>query len=1255
MNNMALNLALVHDKTHSFGDFRRLFLKIFFVFPVVFFLFVLTGLAEDTTIGKLYDFQGRVSISKNNGQSFLPAEKEAGLHEGNIVRTGPKSRAFILLADQSLMTLAEQSEVALTRVMISGNTGWGQMINTALTRAVYSAYKLFNGKMRIRAFYAMDIETPTSVIGVRGTEFGLEVTPTGDTMLAMLEGSARMSNDYGSVMVNSGEQGMAEKGKAPVKRILVNPADAVQWSLHYPVAPYLKDYALVSGNREVLASELEKIDRLLADQPGSLTLLIKKGRILYDLDVVDEAQTIFKQMLKKKAMSFQALEGLGWCSLRQDMPEQAIAYFKRMSTPTELSIIGLSLAYQRLSKTEQAQKILFQALDRKPIRSHALILARAAETMLMSGNPGKALDLIHESLAEQENALAYRLLSTIMIVQNKNDAALSAAQKAVALSPCSSAAHVDLAWVYQALFQLDRALAETSRALALDPDNIRALLTYSRLQFGFGYLEIAEDHVDRVLARSSQEPEACTLKGFLCLARRQTDKAMNWFNKARDLDSGQSRPHLGLGIALIRQGETPEGIQEMLIAALLSPNESLNFSYLGKALYQNGDFKGAEKTLIRAKQLDPNDPSPYLYAGIMKTDLNQVADGIRELEKAVALNDNRAVYRSRFLLDQDRAVKNVDLARTYASLGLSAMARNRALLSLKDDPNNSAGHLFMARSLIFENDRGEAGASELLKFYLLQPVNKNSFNTFNDYTSFFEKPDLNIGLDIFGGNHGTGDYMADFTGSRHNIAGRQLFQYYTTDGYRDDNFNRYALSHTVLKFQLGLNHDFLLLAETSDGKNGDRFDDAMADAVMDPDYTGENTISRMTLGYHARLSPGSDVMVVAQKHSKKSDTFDGPENENWSLDFLGDEFWLVEPAGTDGDWEDHVWQLSAVHQLSLGSHKIAYGAEYFNSRSKYSSLSIKNYSLLYYPELSYIAVEEPYRGRIKPEYYAFFLHDTWHILPQLMLDAGLFYEDAKTGLVPPILSSNTFDSDHLSPRIGLIYSPARRHTFRLGYYQYLQNISIALERLQPTDVAGFTIGHNALPGSMHKEVAVAWDVQISDRSHFSTRVFNRKRQEKMDTLFTDEFVTKTRRFYGVEAEWNRMFLSFFGLNLSCAYIQNREEAFDIGYLVNPKRRRDDYLVRLAFYFHHPTGWKASLELSHINQELKDADEYEVEEPSSFELVNLSVSKELLNKRMSLGMDVNNLFDKEFNLITDYLQTDSPIPAREILFKLSCIF
>src|SRR5437867_13405875 len=50
----------------------------------------------------------------------------------------------------------------------------------------------------------------------------------------MLEGAVEATNPYGTLTVGKGEQAYVEPGKAPVKRIVVRPRDAVAWALYYP-------------------------------------------------------------------------------------------------------------------------------------------------------------------------------------------------------------------------------------------------------------------------------------------------------------------------------------------------------------------------------------------------------------------------------------------------------------------------------------------------------------------------------------------------------------------------------------------------------------------------------------------------------------------------------------------------------------------------------------------------------------------------------------------------------------------------------------------------------------------------------------------------------------------------------------------------------------------------------------------------------------------------------------------------------------
>ena len=136
----------------------------------------------------------------------------------------------------------------------------------------------------------------------------------------------------------------------------------------------------------------------------------------------------------------------------------------------------------------------------------------------------------------------------------------------------------------------------------------------------------------------------------------------------------------------------------MLTATLLDPRAASYQTELGKALYQTRSFGRALEVYDYAKTLDPKDPTPYFYKGIGLSDLNRPGEAIQEINKSIELNDNVAMFRSRSLLDQDLAVRNYSLAKSYQQLGLNEWAYSKAVTAVKYYPHESSAHLFLGTS-----------------------------------------------------------------------------------------------------------------------------------------------------------------------------------------------------------------------------------------------------------------------------------------------------------------------------------------------------------------------------------------------------------------------------------------------------------------------------------------------------------------------------------------------------------------------------
>ena len=216
----------------------------------------------------------------------------------------------------------------------------------------------------------------------------------------------------------------------------------------------------------------------------------------------------------------------------------------------------------------------------------------------------------------------------------------------------------------------------------------------AELEFGFGRTTEALSALEKGLQLAPRNPQALALKGFFLSARNRTKEALGWFDQALAVDGALGHAWLGRGLCRIQQGETEEGRKDLQVAAALEPQRGLLRSYLGKAFVSTRQDQLAEKELALARKLDPNDPTAWLYSALFNQQRNRINEAIHDLEKSRELNDNRRLYRSQLLLDQDRAVRSANLASLYKDAGLLCERKGSGPAVSYDYANHSA-HLFL--------------------------------------------------------------------------------------------------------------------------------------------------------------------------------------------------------------------------------------------------------------------------------------------------------------------------------------------------------------------------------------------------------------------------------------------------------------------------------------------------------------------------------------------------------------------------------
>jgi len=121
------------------------------------------------TIGQIKIVNGSVTVERV-GQ-VEAAKNGTPVRELDTVRTGPKSSAGITFADNTMMSLGPDSVLYLDRFVFNPTTHEGRF-NSVMRKGTLS---VISGKIAKQSPDAVSVQTPTAMLGVRGTEFFVQV------------------------------------------------------------------------------------------------------------------------------------------------------------------------------------------------------------------------------------------------------------------------------------------------------------------------------------------------------------------------------------------------------------------------------------------------------------------------------------------------------------------------------------------------------------------------------------------------------------------------------------------------------------------------------------------------------------------------------------------------------------------------------------------------------------------------------------------------------------------------------------------------------------------------------------------------------------------------------------------------------------------------------------------------------------------------------------------------------------------------
>lgn len=516
---------------------------------------------------EILSVQGAGDQRPASAPDWRPARQAQALAAGDFVRTRESARMALVFADETQLRLHQNTVLQVKAVAAPGQN------TTTLRLEAGRAWT----QTRRPPGSPLQLETPAATAAIRGTDWDISVEPDGRTLLTVLSGTVEFGNAQGQVSVGPNEAAVAEVGKAPVKMLLAQPRDRVQWvnALQADPLPHLRAEPLPAQLHPVL-------DALAARRPEAAQAALASARSGAGAEWVAALES---------AIALQS----------GDLPGARAQLARQVASGAAPLAVWLMQSDLQLMAGEgdAALQTLRTALARWP--AQPALLAQQARVQLLTERVDDAAATLAAAPGTGSAELA---LARAALARRQGDApaTLAAYTEATRLAPGDARGWLGLGSAHTEREDTAPARANLQQALLLDPHAAGA------------------------------EGERGTLETF----SNRFAEAESAFATALADNPADYVALSGQGLLRLKQGQPEAALADFLRAGVMEPRYARARVWTAVAYYQLGRHDDAIATLRQASVLDDKDPLPYMLLAQIHTDLFQPGEAVQAARAALA-------------------------------------------------------------------------------------------------------------------------------------------------------------------------------------------------------------------------------------------------------------------------------------------------------------------------------------------------------------------------------------------------------------------------------------------------------------------------------------------------------------------------------------------------------------------------------------------------------------------------------------------
>ena len=356
---------------------------------------------------------------------------------------------------------------------------------------------------------------------------------------------------------------------------------------------------------------------------------IDVGYAFLDDGSYEEAERIFKNILKNNKDFPRVYAGLGQVFFQRKLYQEAITQFKHsvdlMPSNGEYKL-SLAKTYQSLGQLKAAEKYFQLAIDQEPAMANALY----------------QYGLFMEEKGDIENALIHY-------------------RKALKIDKNLYEAHEPLGKILEKTGDLDGAIAEYSLALKSDKKNYSLHLTLGSILLNSNDPSKANFYFKRALSLIPRDFKAHVKVAGMLMGKGMIDESLTLYETASSIDPQNSKVYSEMGKAYLEKQDMGAALKFFKKSVKLQPENAENQYQFGKLLLQAKEFNNARQALEKALSLRDNHPPTYYELGLALLEEFNAKDAEVVFRKAVA-GDSKNIFYSLALAESQIINKKYNAA-----------------------------------------------------------------------------------------------------------------------------------------------------------------------------------------------------------------------------------------------------------------------------------------------------------------------------------------------------------------------------------------------------------------------------------------------------------------------------------------------------------------------------------------------------------------------------------------------------------------